>query len=43
MRQLEPPMPATRSFKYFSPDETDFVILVFAEKKLPIKMKYVKE
>jgi hypothetical protein len=40
VRQLEPPPPATPSF--IPPQETGFIILVFAEKKGPIEMKYVK-
>jgi hypothetical protein len=40
VRQLEPPMPATLSL--ISPEETGFDIIVFAEKKGPIEIKYVR-
>jgi hypothetical protein len=40
MRQLKPPMSAAPSL--FSSKETDFIILVFAEKKGPIEIEYVK-
>ena len=40
VRQLEPPMPAAPSL--VSPEETGIDILVFAEKKGPIEIKYVK-
>ena len=40
VRQLEPPIPAIPSL--ISPKETDFFVAVFAEKKGPIEIKYIK-
>jgi hypothetical protein len=40
VRQLEPPTTVTPSL--ISPEKTGFVTLIFAEKKGPIEIKYVK-